>query len=143
MTINQPKLVIIAGSNGAGKSTITAQLRQDASFPINYINPDEIILTNADILAITDPIERVYAAAREGDRQRQALLQARESMAFETVMSHPSKIEFVIAARDAGYEVLLIFVGVASAELSVQRVMERAANGGHDVPRSALKQRQF
>ena len=136
--MDRPRLVMIAGSNGAGKSTITAQFRQDASFPINYINPDEIILTNAEIIAIADPVERVYAAAREGDRQRQVLLQARESMAFETVMSHPSKIDFAIAAREAGYEVLLIFVGVASAEISLQRVIERVANGGHDVPRQKV-----
>jgi|GEM_PF-3447215 len=57
---NQPRLVMIAGSNGAGKSTITAQFRQDASFPINYINPDEIILTNAQIIAISDRAARIF-----------------------------------------------------------------------------------
>jgi predicted ABC-type ATPase len=129
--MNQPQLIMIAGPNGAGKSTITQRFRDNNLLPSNYINPDEIVLNMTDLI---DPIERVYAAAREADRQRQELLLARESMAFETVMSHPSKIEFAIAARTAGYRVTLIFVGVISPEISILRVKQRVANGGHDVP---------
>jgi predicted ABC-type ATPase len=133
--MSRPQLIMIAGPNGAGKSTITARLRENGFLPSNYINPDEIVLGMTDI---AEPIERVYAAAREADRQREELLLARASMAFETVMSHPSKIEFAIAARDAGYRVTLIFVGVASSEISVRRVSQRVANGGHDVPRQKI-----
>jgi predicted ABC-type ATPase len=133
--MNQPQLITIAGPNGAGKSTITQRFRDNNLLPNNYINPDEIVLGMTEIV---DPIERVYAAAREADRQRQELLLAKSSMAFETVMSHPSKIEFMQAARKAGYQVTLIFVGVASAEISVLRVKQRVANGGHDVPRQKI-----
>ncbi len=62
-------------------------------------------------------------------------------MAFETVMSHPSKIEFAIAARATGYRVTLIFVGVISPEISILRVKQRVANGGHDVPRQKIVDR--
>jgi predicted ABC-type ATPase len=133
--MNQPQLIMIAGPNGAGKSTITQRFRDNNLLPINYINPDEIVLNMTEIV---NPVERVYAAAREADRQRQGLLLTRESMAFETVMSHPSKIEFAIAARAAGYRVTLIFVGVISAEISILRVKQRVANGGHDVPRQKI-----
>ncbi len=133
--MNQPQLITIAGPNGAGKSTVTQRYRDNNLLPSNYINPDEIVLNMAEIV---DPIERVYAAAREADRQRQELLLAQESMAFETVMSHPSKIEFMRSAREAGYRVTLIFVGVASAEISISRVKQRVANGGHDVPRQKI-----
>jgi predicted ABC-type ATPase len=126
--MNQPQLIMIAGPNGAGKSTITQRFRDNNLLPSNYINPDEIVLNMTEI---ADPVERVYAAAREADRQRQELLLARESMAFETVMSHPSN---AIAARTAGYRVTLIFVGVISPEISILRVKQRVANGGHDVP---------
>jgi predicted ABC-type ATPase len=136
--MNQPQLVTIAGPNGAGKSTVTQRYRDNNLLPSNYINPDEIVLNMTEIV---DPIERVYAAAREADRLRQELLIARESMAFETVMSHPSKIEFMQAARIAGYQVTLIFVGVASAKISILRVKQRVANGGHDVPRQKIIQR--
>jgi predicted ABC-type ATPase len=133
--MNQPQLITIAGPNGAGKSTITQRYRDNNLLPSNYINPDEIVLNMTEIV---DPIERVYAAARAADRQRQELLLARESMAFETVMSHPSKVEFMRAARKSGYRVTLIFVGVASAEISILRVKQRVANGGHDVPRQKI-----
>jgi predicted ABC-type ATPase len=136
--MNQPQLIMIAGPNGAGKSTITQRFRDNNLLPNNYINPDEIVLNMTEVV---DPIERVYAAAREADRQRQELLLARESMAFETVMSHSSKIEFAIAARAAGYRVTLIFVGVVSAEISILRVKQRVANGGHDVPRQKIVDR--
>lgn len=133
--MNSPKLVIIAGPNGAGKSTITARFRQKSDFPENYINPDEIVLTMTEI---TDPVERVYAAMREAERQRQELLIERASMAFETVMSHPSKIEFLKLAKQTGYQLMLIFVGVTDPELSVLRVRQRVANGGHNVPRQKI-----
>jgi predicted ABC-type ATPase len=136
--MNQPQLITIAGPNGAGKSTVTQRYRDNNLLPRNYINPDEIVLNMTEII---DPIERVYAAARAADRQRQELLLARESMAFETVMSHPSKIEFMRSAREAGYRVTLIFVGVASAEISILRVKQRVANGGHDVPRQKIIER--
>jgi predicted ABC-type ATPase len=89
---NSPLLIAIVGVNGAGKSTITARLRQEPGFPSNYVNPDEIALTLTDI---SDPTDRVYTAARKADEQRNIWLRDRQSMAFETVMSHPSKIEFM------------------------------------------------
>ncbi len=135
---NLPLLVAIVGVNGAGKSTITARLRQEPGFPSNYVNPDEIALTLTDI---ADPIERAYTAARKADDQRNTWLVNRQSMAFETVMSHPSKIEFMQSAKDAGYRIMLVFVGLSSPELSLQRVTQRVQAGGHDVPTDKIMAR--
>jgi predicted ABC-type ATPase len=135
---NSPLLIAIVGVNGAGKSTITARLRQEPGFPSNYVNPDEIALTLTDI---DDPIDRVYTAARKADEQRNTWLANRQSMAFETVMSHPSKIEFMQSAKDAGYRIMLVFVGLSSPELSLQRVRQRVQSGGHDVPREKIMAR--
>ena len=128
---NPPLLIAIVGVNGAGKSTITARFQQEIGFPLNYVNADEIALT---LTAISDPADRAYTAARKAEEQRNIWLADGQSMAFETVMSHPSKIEFMQRAKDAGYRVLLIFVGLSNPELSVQRVRERFQAGGHDVP---------
>ena len=128
---NSPLLIAIVGVNGAGKSTITARFQQEIGFPLNYVNADEIALTLTDI---SDLADRAYTAARKADEQRNIWLEEGQSMAFETVMSHPSKIEFMQRAKDAGYHVLLIFVGLSNSELSVQRVRERFQAGGHDVP---------
>jgi predicted ABC-type ATPase len=126
-----PVLVMISGINGAGKSTITNRLRRSHGFPENYTNPDDIVLT---LTNIPDPAERVYTAAKLSARQREEWLQQRQSMAFETVMSHPSKIEFLQLAKDSGYSVFLVFVGLSNPGLSIQRVRQRVLSGGHDVP---------
>jgi predicted ABC-type ATPase len=132
---DRPLLVIIAGANGSGKSTITDRLRQSAGFPVNYVNPDKIALT---LTSISDPVDRVYTAAKIADKQREELLNLRQSLAFETVMSHPSKIEFMARSQAAGYQVLLVFVGLADPELCVRRVSQRVLSGGHDVPRQKI-----
>ncbi|PSB58221.1 zeta toxin family protein [Chamaesiphon polymorphus] len=137
---NSPLLIAIVGVNGAGKSTITARLRQEPGFPANYVNPDEIALTLTDI---ADPIDRSYTAARKADEQRNIWLTDRQSMAFETVMSHPSKIEFMQSAKDAGYRIMLIFVGLSSPELSLQRVGQRVQSGGHNVPTDKIMARYY
>ncbi len=58
-----------------------------------------------------------------------------ESFCMETVFSDPAgeKVAFLREAMDAGYRVLLLFIGLASPELSQARVIERVAQGGHDV----------
>ena len=59
---------------------------------------------------------------------------------METVFSDPvgAKIEFFEAAQRAGYEVMLVFIGIEGAELSAARVMQRVLEGGHDVPADRL-----
>jgi predicted ABC-type ATPase len=138
MNLDRPLLVVVAGANGSGKSTITARLRQESGFPQHYVNPDEIALT---LTEIGDLKERVYTAAKVADRCREELLTDRQSLAFETVMSHESKIDFMARARLAGYQVLLVFVGLADPELCVRRVSQRVLAGGHDVPRQKIVDR--
>jgi predicted ABC-type ATPase len=58
-------------------------------------------------------------------------------------MSHPSKIEFMAQAKAAGYQVLLVFVGLADPELCVRRVSQRVLSGGHDVPRQKIIDRYY
>ncbi len=70
--------------------------------------------------------------------------------AFETVFSYlkpqtdgtyKSKADTIVALQKAGYLVVLVFVGLASAELSILRVNTRRLQGGHDVPEEKLRQR--
>jgi predicted ABC-type ATPase len=56
------------------------------------------------------------------------------SFSFETVMSHRSKVNFMIRADDAGYEVTIYFVCTSDPEINVSRVENRVSRGGHDVP---------
>ncbi|MCC7422298.1 MAG: AAA family ATPase [Planctomycetaceae bacterium] len=75
-----------------------------------------------------------YVAAAITDFLRERLLQQRRSFAFETVMSHPGKVEFLRTAVAAGYRTYLYFVATQDPVLNVERVRGRADRGGHDVP---------
>jgi predicted ABC-type ATPase len=125
----KPILLMVAGPNGSGKTTLTRQLRADGIVLGKYINPDDIAAT-----LIGSYRERVAAAQRLAETQRQDCLSRRQSFSFETVMSHASKIEILKQAHLLGYFNVLYFVGTENPELNVARVRQRVALGGHDVP---------
>lgn len=134
---NAPKLRVFAGPNGSGKSTITEAFQQLPNSPENYINPDEIALT----LPGGNTTANAYTAANIAENQRSQLITERESFAFETVMSHPSKLSVIKQALDAGYEVEVIFIATSNPDINVERVRQRVAEGGHDVPVDKIRER--
>lgn len=132
-----PELVVLAGPNGAGKSTFFELfLRQTG---LKFVNADLI----ARVLSPADPGAVGYGAAAAAEKERRALLAARESFCMETVFSDPSgaKLAFLKDARAAGYAVRLIFIGLDSVQLSEARVVQRVLSGGHDVPTEKLEAR--
>jgi predicted ABC-type ATPase len=79
-------------------------------------------------------------AAQAADIERRALLSQGESFCMETVFSDAggAKLAFLRDAQAAGYQVVLLFIGLETAELSQARVIQRVAAGGHDVPDEKL-----
>jgi predicted ABC-type ATPase len=133
-----PFVLVIAGPNGSGKSTLTDYL-VEAGFDFGeYINPDQI----AARLELPEP-QRSKQAQTIADFQRDACLASRLSFSFETVMSHPSKVDFMVRAADAGYDVTIYFVCTSDPEINVARVKNRVALGGHDVPRQRIVARYW
>lgn len=128
----RPVLVAIAGSNGAGKSTFFESHLKDCG----------LRFVNADVLAEELDVGP-YEAAEIADALRRSLIASRESFIFETVFSDPvgDKVGFLREAADAGYRVVVIFIRIADAETSIQRVSMRVAQGGHDIPDDKLKSR--
>ncbi|MDB4988994.1 MAG: Zeta toxin [Myxococcaceae bacterium] len=128
----RPLIVSIAGPNGAGKTTFHAAHLPSSG--LRFVNADEL----ARELGID-----AYRAAELASQIRRDLVLARESFVFETVFSDPKqdKIAFLRSAQDAGYTVLLCFIGLESAQLSEERVTLRALMGGHDVPSTKLLER--
>jgi len=120
---------MIAGPNGSGKTTLTRELRIRGVDLGVYINPDDIAAELRGAYAA-----RVAAAQAEADRLRDDCLSRRVGFSFETVMSHPSKVEILSRAKDAGYFVILYFIATEDPALNVARVKQRVALGGHDVP---------
>jgi predicted ABC-type ATPase len=133
-----PFLVVIAGPNGSGKSTLTKSLLDSGVDLGIYINPDEI----AQTLDLPEPL-RTKQAQEIADFKRETCLRRKESFSFETVMSHQSKIELMIRAHDAGYDITLFFVATSDPEINVRRVENRVAQGGHDVPTDRIGKRYW
>ena len=127
MADRQPDLVMIAGPNGSGKSTLVAALRAapEIDFPALYINADDIQKT-----------EGLGARTAQGEAQRRRALAVASgaSVAFETVMSHPSHLALLQQAREQGYRVIAHLVSLDAPERNVERVALRVQEGGHDVP---------
>jgi predicted ABC-type ATPase len=127
--VSSPIFLMFAGPNGSGKSTITQAFRDRGLFPANYVNADEIATT-----LVGSSEEIGYQAAQIAEVQRQELMRRRQSLAFETVMSHPSKLALLEQASLLGYQVILVFVGTNNPQINVERVALRVQRGGHDVP---------
>jgi predicted ABC-type ATPase len=124
---------MVAGPNGAGKTTLTRWLRRHGVAFGEYINPDEI----AEGLAGLNE-DRVSEAQAIADGRRDACVEARRNFSFETVMSHPSKVDLLIRARAVGFFAQTFFVGTDDPRTNVERVALRVAQGGHDVPQDRI-----
>lgn len=122
-----PTLVMVAGPNGSGKSTLIERLRTTPDFhlPKNYINADDIQQAEG----LTAP-----AAQQTATERRLAAINAGESVMYETVMSHPSRIAELQLASKKGYKITVFFVATDNPQLNVERVLDRVEQGGHDVP---------
>lgn len=131
-------MLVLAGPNGSGKSTLTDYLIEAGVDFGEYINPDVI----AAALDTPEPLRSRRAQAIADDR-RDRCLSSRFSFSFETVMSHPSKVDIMIRAVDAGYDVTVYFVCTSDPEINIRRVEQRVSIGGHDVPREQIVARYW
>lgn len=134
MTQDRPSLFVMAGPNGSGKSTLTSY-GVAGNRPV--LDPDEVAarLSPADIRA------GAVQAARETIRQQQELLDRRESFAVETTLSGNRTLKLMDEAKARGYEVELHYVRLGTPQGSIDRVAERVARGGHDVPQVDIVRR--
>lgn len=127
---------VIAGGNGAGKSLFYRTRIKPSGLP--FINADEIGLAEFTVKGKTD----VTKASREAQRRVSEKLDHGDSFCYETVFSHPSKIDLVAKAKTLGYEVNIVFIHLISAELNEARVHQRVTQEkGHDVPRAKIYKR--
>ncbi len=81
------------------------------------------------------------AAAKIAENLRNSLLEQGKNFCFETVFSHPSKIDFVAKAKALGYQVVMVFVHLEQSSLNKARVHQRIETGGHAVPEEKIETR--
>lgn len=157
----KPLAIVLAGHNGSGKSTKWRK-RLSGQLQIPLINADRMMLSilpepgsdgalDGWAQSLRDTDESWMRVAQEGVQAfvGQAM-RARVPFAMETVFSYweeqsdgtvLSKIDLIEDMQRAGYFVLLFFVGLTNAELSILRVQTRVAEHGHDVPMDRLLKR--
>jgi predicted ABC-type ATPase len=132
-----PRIVIIAGPNGAGKTTFAQEyLTREAGFP-DFINVDLI----AQGLSPFAPDKAALQAGRIMLQQIARKVGLRESFAFETTLSGLNYARRIPRWQAAGYRVKLVFLSLPSADVAVERVRGRVAQGGHHVPEVVVRRR--
>jgi predicted ABC-type ATPase len=132
----KPKLVIIAGPNGSGKTSVTGKILEHEWIEgCLYINPDNIA---RDEFGDWNSPEAVMKAARRAEELREEYLKNNQGILFETVLSADDKLSFIQRAKDAGYFIRLFFVGTDSPTINASRIASRVMEGGHDVPISKI-----
>lgn len=126
-----PEMIIIAGPNGSGKTTITNQfLHHEWSEGTLYINPD---IVAQEKFGDWNSKTSVIKAARYCEDLREQCLKERRSFVFETVFSAQDKIDFIIRAKATGFFIRLFFIGTSSPAINASRIARRVMEGGHDV----------
>jgi predicted ABC-type ATPase len=134
-----PRIYVLAGTNGAGKSSIGgATLLAEG---VSYFNPDEA----AARVRVANPgiseAEAQSLAWYEGKRLLERAITERLDYAFETTLGGNTISGLLDRALSVGIEVRIWYVGLASADLHVARVRSRVSRGGHDIPEEKIRER--
>jgi len=128
------RLIVYAGANGAGKSS----LRAGGGDPVEIeIDPDRI----ARSINPENPRSVDLAAGKEALRQFDQALTDGRSLSLETTLTGRTVLARMQMAKDAGYDVTLRYVGVRDADLNVARVQARTAEGGHWIAEEVVRRR--
>jgi predicted ABC-type ATPase len=134
-----PKLYIISGCNGAGKTTASYTVLPEILHCKEFVNADNI----AAGLSPFNPESVAFEAGRIMLKRINELLENEISFAFETTLSTRSYVSLVKKAQLKGYEVTLLYFWLNSPQIAIKRVAKRVSNGGHDIPEDVIKRRYY
>ena len=132
-----PRLYIISGCNGAGKTTASYSLLPEMLDCKEFVNSDEF----AKSLSPFDPSQASIQASRYMLMKVRYLLKRNEDFAVETTLATRTLLKIVKAAQDAGYTVTLLYFWLNSPELAIERVAARVETGGHNIPEDTIRRR--
>jgi predicted ABC-type ATPase len=132
-----PTVYVIAGSNGAGKTTFATEFLPD------FVNCREFL--NADLIAAGlspfAPETQNIRAGRLLLTRIKELTAAKETFGFETTLSGRGAVRLFKKMRTDGYRVVLFFLWLPSPDMAVARVRTRVRQGGHNVPELVVRRR--
>jgi predicted ABC-type ATPase len=135
--ITQPTVAILAGINGAGKTTASLRILRDALQIPAFVNADAI----ARGLNAFDVESEAAKAARIMLDHLHELADKRRSFAFETTLSARTYAPWLADLRQSGYAVHLFYYWLRSPDLAIIRVADRVRAGGHHVPDDTIRRR--
>ena len=134
-----PNLYVIAGCNGAGKTTASYTVLPEILECEEFINADEI----ARGLSPFNPEKAAIEAGRIMLKKINDFIKKNYDFAFETTLASKNYLKTIEKAKENGYEVTLLFFWLDSVELAIERVRTRVAEGGHNIPEKVIRRRYF
>lgn len=132
-----PNLYIIAGCNGAGKTTASYTILPEILNCKEFVNADSI----AAGLSPFNPDNVALEAGRIMLQRINQLMNEKIDFAFETTLATRSYVQLIKRAQEIGYEVTLLFFWLFSPEVAIERVAKRVSKGGHHIPDNIVERR--
>ena len=133
----EKNLFIIAGCNGAGKTTAAYNIMPHVLNVAQFVNADEI----ARGLSPFNPESVAIEAGRIMLNRIDELLDQNKSLTIETTLATRSYARLIQKAHQKGYNVILLYFWLNSPELAIERVATRVRNGGHNIPADIIRRR--
>ena len=132
-----PRLFIIAGCNGSGKTTASYSVLPEMLECTQYVNSDEF----AKSIAPFDPDSASVSAGRFMLMRIKYLFDRKEDFCIESTLATRSLLRMLLEAKSNGYTVTLIYLWLNSPELAIARVHDRVLSGGHNTPEPIIRLR--
>jgi predicted ABC-type ATPase len=136
MPAPKPTIYVIAGCNGAGKTTFAKEFLPSIGV-IRFLNADEI----ARGLSPLKPEAAAFKAGRLLLSELNELIERRETFALESTLSGRTYVKIFEEAKQRGHEIELHFVWIPDVREAIRRVRQRVIEGGHDVPVEDIRRR--
>lgn len=135
--MKEKNIYIIAGCNGAGKTTASFTILPEILDCKEFVNADEI----AKGLSPFQPEKVAFEAGRIMLERIETLLKSNENFAFETTLSTKTYKQKLIQAKTNGFKVKLLFFWLPTIEMAINRVAVRVSEGGHNIPTEVIARR--
>ena len=132
-----PEIFIIAGCNGAGKTTAAYNLLPDVFKTVDFVNADEI----ARGLSPFNPMGVAFQARKNNARKNRVACRRKTKFFFRNYTFRLSYLQFIKKAKAKRYGITFFFVYLNSLELAVERVAIRVSKGGHNIPEDVIRRR--
>lgn len=134
-----PRMYIISGCNGAGKTTCSYSLLPELLECRQFVNSDEF----AKAISPFNPGAASVRAGRLMVMKVNYLMNRGETFSIETTLATRSLLRIIEKAQAKGYEVTILYFWLSSPQKAIERVQSRVKSGGHDIPAEVIKRRYY